>query len=241
MDAGEQLGPARSAAAAVVAHPAQRARLPVNARPVIDRPMRSNSVTGWWGASAFAAAATVAAAALVLFGAGERGTDIALKATARLSFLLFWLAYAGGGLAALVGPALQLLKRHGRDFGLAFASAHLIHIALVVWLCWIGAAPDAGVFRFFVPPLVFVYILALFSIRRLQQVLGRTGWWLLRTFAMTYIAYAFAADFRPYPLGGTMHILEYLPFAVLSIAGPILYFAALLPSVLDSRRKRPLA
>jgi hypothetical protein len=192
-------------------------------------------------ASAFAAAATLAAAALVLFGAGERGTDLALKATARLSFLLFWLAYAGGGLAALVGPALQPLKRHGREFGLAFASAHLIHIALVVWLCWIGVAPDAGVFRFFVPPLVFVYILALFSIRRLQQALGRTGWRLLRTFAMTYIAYAFAADFRPYPLGGTMHILGYLPFAVLSITGPIFYFAALLPSVLDGRHKRLLA
>jgi hypothetical protein len=169
-------------------------------------------------ASAFAAAATLAAAALVLFGAGERGTDIALKATARLSFLLFWLAYAGGGLAMLAGPGLQSLKRHGREFGLAFASAHLIHIALVVWLCWIGAAPDAGVFRFFLPPLVFVYILALFSIRRLRQALGRIGWWLLRTFAMTYIAYAFATDFWPYPLGGAVHILEYLPFAVLSIA-----------------------
>ena len=38
-----------------------------------------------------------------------------------------------------------------------------------------------------------------------------------------------------------MHILGYLPFAVLSITGPIFYFAALLPSVLAGRRKRLLA
>jgi hypothetical protein len=31
--------------------------------------------------------------ALAALGHGERGTDVALQMTARLSFLLFWLAY----------------------------------------------------------------------------------------------------------------------------------------------------
>jgi hypothetical protein len=180
--------------------------------------------------SAFAAAAVLAAATLAVFGAGERGTDIALQATARLSFLLFWLAFAGSGLALIAPPVLQPLKRHGRDFGLAFASAHLVHVGLVVWLCWIGAAPNAGTFRFFVPPLLFVYVLALFSIRRLQQALGRNGWWWLRNVAMVWIAYAFAVDFLRYPLlDGPKHLVEYLPFALLSIAGPVLFLLSLLP------------
>jgi hypothetical protein len=187
--------------------------------------------------AAFAAAAVLAATAFAAFGAGERGTDIALQATARLSFLLFWLAYAGSGVAALLGPAAQPLRRHGRDFGLAFAAAHLVHVGLVGWLCWIGAAPVAGVFLFFGPPLVLVYVLALFSIRHLQQALGRTGWRLLRTAGMTYIAYAFAVDFLREPLfDGAKHIVEYLPFAVLSVAGPVFYLVALLPSAGRTRK-----
>ena len=62
--------------------------------------MPTKPTTAVWMGAAFAAAAALAGIALAAFGAGERGTDIALKVTARFSFLLFWLAYAGGGLAA---------------------------------------------------------------------------------------------------------------------------------------------
>jgi hypothetical protein len=55
---------------------------------------------------------------------------LALELTARWSFLLFWLAYAGNAVAILFGAQLAA----GREFGLAFASAHLVHIGLVVWL-----------------------------------------------------------------------------------------------------------
>lgn len=185
--------------------------------------------TALWMGSAFAAATALAAVALAVFGAGEHGTVTALRVTARFSFVLFWLAYTGGGLAALLGPALRPLKRCGRELGLAFAAAHLVHVGLIIWLCWIGAAPVSGVFRFFAPPLACVYILVLFSFPRLQQMLGHTGWRLLRTTAMTYIAYAFATDFLRDPLGRSIsHVVEYLPFAALSVAGPILYFVPLL-------------
>jgi hypothetical protein len=126
-----------------------------------------------------------AAGRVPVFGAGKLGTGHALQISARFSFLLFWLAYAGGGLALLIGPAAGFLRRHGRDFGLAFAAAHLVHILLVVWLCWIGATPRIGVFIFFVPPAVVVYVLVLFSIPTLQRRLGRTRWTVLRTVAMT--------------------------------------------------------
>lgn len=190
-----------------------------------------------WMGSAFGTAAVLAAIVLAVFGAGKPGTVDALQVTARFSFLLFWLAYAGGGLAVLLGPPLQPLQRHGRDFGLAFAAAHLVHIGLVAWLCWIGATPAIEVFRFFVPPLAVVYILALFSMRSLQQVLGRMLWGLLRTVGMTYIAYAFAADFLTSPLSGnTTHIVMYAPFAVLTVAGPVLHAISLVPSLRRTRQ-----
>jgi hypothetical protein len=186
----------------------------------------------WWMASAFAAAAVIAASVLAVFGAGPQGTGTALQITARFSFLLFWIAYAGGGLALLIRPAAGFLRRHGRDFGLSFAAAHLVHIGLVGWLCWIGAAPEKRVFVFFVPPLVVVYVLALFSIPTLQHRLGRPLWTLSRTVGLTYIAYAFAADFLSEPFSGdTTHVLMYAPFAILSVAGPVLCALSFAPSL----------
>ena len=72
--------------------------------------------------------AFVIAGIVVTFGTGERGTSIALRATARWSFLLFWLAYVGGAAARLCERCFNSGGRHGRDFGLSFASAHLIHV-----------------------------------------------------------------------------------------------------------------
>jgi hypothetical protein len=182
-----------------------------------------------WMLSAFCAAGGLAGLVLAALGFDERGTDIALQATARFSFLLFWPAYAGGALATLFGPMFEPLKRHGREFGLAFASAHLIHIALVGWLIQIGAPPPLGTFVFFGIALLWVYLLALFSIVRLQRMLGPKVWWLLRWIGLNYIAYAFAADFlRVSPVDSLKHLIGYFPFAVLSVLGPALCLAAFL-------------
>jgi hypothetical protein len=202
--------------------------------------MRTKSAAWLWMALAFAAALALAAGVLVTFGAAERGTDIALQMTARFSFLLFWLAYTGGGLAVILGPAVEPVRLHGREFGLSFASAHLVHIGLVVWLCWIGAVPGTGVFLFFGPPLATIYVLALFSIRSIQQMIGHVLWRVLRTVGMTYIAYAFAADFIRAPLSSdTRHLVMYTPFAVLSIAGPVLHALSFVPQTWRAQRPRP--
>ena len=184
------------------------------------------SAAAWIG-SAFCAALSLAALVIAALGPGERGTDVALEATARLSFLLFWPAYTAGALTALFGPAFEPLKRRAREFGLAFASAHLVHLALVVWLTHIGAAPPLGTFVIFGVAVLWTYLLALFSIGRLQQTLGSWGWWTLRVVGLNYIAYAFALDFLRYPqFGSFKYLVGYLPFAVLSVFGPLLRLAA---------------
>ena len=64
------------------------------------------TTTSSWMAAAFLIALVSAIAVLATFGAGERGTVIALRVTARWSFLLFWLAYTGSAMARLLDPAL---------------------------------------------------------------------------------------------------------------------------------------
>ena len=209
-------------------------------RLVIDCRMRSNSATIAWVATAFAGTAVVAGTVLALSGADEHGTVLALKLTARMAFLLFWPAYVAGALALLPGAALAFPKRHARDFGLAFAAAMLVHAALIAWLCWIDAAPASGVFLFFGPPLAFIYILALASLPRLRQMLGHIGWRVLQVVGMSWVAYAFATDFLGEPLhGGARYLVGYLPFAAMSIIGPVLYAVSLLPPLRRLRRASP--
>ena len=70
-------------------------------------------------------------------------------------------------------------------------------------------------------------LLTLYSFDSLRDRLGHKGWWFLKVFGLNYIAYAFAVDFLSGPLLGDLkHIAGYLPFAILSIAGPSLRLAA---------------
>jgi hypothetical protein len=189
--------------------------------------MRSARDDGLWMGAALLAAFCLAGLVLGLLGFGERGTVAALLATARLSFLLFWVAYSGGALAALFGRLFQPVKAHAREFGLAFAAAHLVHIGLVGWLCAIGHAPGVPVFVFFGIALVWTWLLALFSFSRWREAAHPAVWWLLRVVGMNYIAYAFAVDFLKDPFGGGVkQLVEYLPFATLAVVGPALRLAA---------------
>ena len=85
-----------------------------------------------WMAAAFGAALVLTAVTLMLHGTDNKSTRLALELTARFSFVLFWLAYAGGAIATLF--RVDALAGRGREFGLAFAAAHLVHVGLVIWL-----------------------------------------------------------------------------------------------------------
>jgi hypothetical protein len=184
--------------------------------------------------AAFLAALGLAVIILVIFGVGERGTAIALRATARWSFLLFWPAYAGGAIARL-WPRLNGLARHGRELGLAYASAQLIHVGLVLWIIHV-ATGSSGAMVFFWVGIFCTYLLALLSLPRLQDALEPRLWRILRTIALEYIAIAFTADFitlHAHALGEQP--LSYLPFALMLVSGAGLRFVAFL-----DRRLRPL-
>jgi hypothetical protein len=184
--------------------------------------------------AAFLVALGLAVIVLVIFGVGERGTAIALRATARWSLLLFWPAYAGSAIAWL-WPRLSGFARRGRELGLAYASAQLIHVGLVLWIIHVTTGPS-GAMVFFWVGIFCTYLLALFSLPRLRNSLEPRLWRILRTIALEYIAIAFTADFitlHAHELG--THPLSYLPFAIMLVSGAGLRFVAFW-----DRRLRPL-
>jgi hypothetical protein len=159
-----------------------------------------------------------------------------LRVTARWSFLLFWLAYVGGAMARLCGPRLDGFARRGRELGLAFASAHLVHVGLVLWL-FMGP----GGMVFFWIGILCTYLLALFSLPRLRDKLGPRLWRIFRTIALEYIALVFAADFILGPLqaGGLgKYPLTYLPFALMLVGGAGLRLATFLDRKLRHLREK---
>jgi hypothetical protein len=190
-------------------------------------------------AAAFGVALLLAVVILAVMGADAHGTVAALRATARLSYALFWPAYAGASMARVFGPRFAPLAHRARCFGLAFAAAHLVHIGLVVWLYRISAHPPLSetMFWFFTMAIAWTYLLALLSVARLAEAVGRGRSRILRAVGIEYIAFAFLVDFVITPLRfGVRQPLEYLPFALLAVAGPILRFAALARNLRLDRR-----
>ena len=188
--------------------------------------LRQSRLELWLGvALGVALAATILI--LGIAGAGEKPTRLALEVTARWSFLLFWLAYTGNALAQLTG--WEGIGGHGREFGLSFAAAHLVHVGLVVWLSYLlgRVALTGGLLIFFLVGLFWVYLLAALSFGGVQ-VIGRQAWRVIRFVGMNYILIAFGRDFvlpilHPKPTQHTLaHALAYAPFAALSVAAPLL-------------------
>jgi hypothetical protein len=194
------------------------------------------SGAGPWMCGAFCAALALSVVVLATMGTGDRGTSIALQLTGRLSLLIFWPAYAGAATAALFGPRFRILAQHGRTFGLAYASAQLVHFGLVVHIISIsGPLSLNSIMPFFAVGIVWTYLLAFSSIERVSKLFSPGSLRILRNVGLEYLAIVFFADLVLTPIGTHFrHPLEYLPFSILIIVAPILRLAAIL------RRGQPI-
>jgi hypothetical protein len=185
--------------------------------------------TALWIGGGFGATVAVAGLILAAKGTGESGVKFAALMSARVAFLFFWPAYAGGAAARLFGPALSGLARHGREFGLAFAAALSVHLALVLWLFLISAHPPVGpaVIVTFGLGALWLYALAAASLIPVGQVPSPKALRIFRTAGLEYIALLFVYDFVLSPLrNGFSHPLEYLPFSLMIVVGVILRLVA---------------
>jgi hypothetical protein len=181
--------------------------------------MKSTLGAQLWMTAAFGATLISVVIVFAIMGTGEKGTVAALRVSVRLSFLLFWAAYAGRALAVLFGPMFDCLARHGRNFGLAFAAALSVHLGLVGWFYHVSARP------FHLNHLIsaeligvaWIYVLAGFSTKRLRNAISLDLWRRMRTLGTEYIAIIFAFNFAVFPT-----TITYFPFLLLIVAGMIL-------------------
>lgn len=182
-----------------------------------------------WMSVAFCAALGLAVAVLTVMGAGDQGISMALRLTGRLSFLFFWPAYAGSAVAFLFGHRFGIISRLGRQSGLAYASAQLVHLGLVGWLVWRSRGPPQdAIMPLFAIGVAWTYILAFSSVQPLQQLFDPDLWRIFRHLGLEYIALVFFADFVFGPIeNGVQSPIEYLPFALLLISGSLLRMAVM--------------
>jgi magnesium-transporting ATPase (P-type) len=190
--------------------------------------MRKGTTTEWM-AAAFGVGLAIVFIARVVEGPGER-VSLALRATARWSFLLFWLASAGNALKTLFGRRFLALAQHARQFGLSFASAHLAHLGVVAWIYYSSENPPSrSTLIFFGIAVFWTYLLAVLSINHLSDKLNPRAWRILRTLGVEYIAFAFLVDFANHTFqDGIANVMIYSPFVILATAGPPLRLAAAL-------------
>jgi hypothetical protein len=196
--------------------------------------MNSELTTWGWMGGAFAVALGLAASVLTVHGVDANGIGAALRLTARWSFLLFWMAYTGKALGVLFGPSCARIAKRSRDFGLAFAAAHIIHLGLVFGLYWITSRLPLppGLFIFFGFGVFWTYLLAGLSFGGLANAMGPIAWRLIRLLGMNYILLAFANDFVLSVVHsgvtnlGISRFVEYVPFAALTAAAPVLCLVA---------------
>ena len=126
------------------------------------------------------------------------------------------------------------LARHGRELGLAYASAQLVHVGLILWIIHIAKGP-VGAMVFFWVGIFCTYLLALFSLPQLRDALEPRLWRIFRTIALEYIALAFAADFITLQADEfSKYPLSYLPFALMLVSGAGLRVVAFLDRKFDT-------
>ena len=131
---------------------------------------------------AVATSLALAAALLVAGGAGKEATRLALRATARLSFVYFIVAFVASPLARVwPGPVARWLVRRRRAFGVAFAGSMSVHVGCILRLYWLYAperppmVTDAD-FAIGIPGLVLVALMAVTSLVAVRRRMAPAHW-----------------------------------------------------------------
>ena len=178
--------------------------------------------------AAFIGALTLAIVAIIARGPGLSGVDIGLRLTARFSYTFFWLAYVGGSLTNLFGPAFRIVGRRARELGLAFASAQLVHVGLVARLAWLSQPESLSdaVMPFFAIAIVWTCLLAALSSNYARQICNPHIRNILITIGSEYIALTFFTDFVLLPKYPIQIPLLYIPFWIMIFVGPLLRIAS---------------
>ncbi len=156
----------------------------------------------------FCVAAALAGVAATLLGLSTGTTAIeswqlAARYTARVSFLIFMPVYVASAWYRLApGTASRALMRRRRAAGLAFATAHTIHLgALVTFVRMSGEAPALVTLVVGGGAYLTMFAMAATSNDAAVRMLGR-NWKRLHAFGIQYIWFVFAQSYARRALAG---------------------------------------
>jgi methionine sulfoxide reductase heme-binding subunit len=135
----------------------------------------------------------LAVAILAFAGSGRDGTELALRSTARVSFVWFLLAFLATPLARLRPGALGewLLDRRGA-IGIVFGLSMSMHVAFILRLYWLYAPARPPMvndtdFSIGIPGLVFVALMTATSFLEPRRRLGEAWWHRLHTTGIYFV------------------------------------------------------
>lgn len=159
----------------------------------------------------------------------ERGTREALRATARISLVLFSLAFAARPIHQLAGrPATAWLLRERRTIGVCFGFSFLAHLLLIVRLFFLNgtlALPDAVTVLDVViggPGILLVVLMTITSAVKIRRAIPTPVWHRLHTFGLYYVWFVYTACLTN-SISAKSHLYpayHYVPF--LALLGTVL-------------------
>jgi DMSO/TMAO reductase YedYZ heme-binding membrane subunit len=192
---------------------------------------KSASLEGWGLLRTLILAISLWSLATWLLWGGEADAARAvIRATARISLLLFLAAFLASSLQRLVpGEATSWLRRNRRQLGLGFAWSHFVHL-LFIFLYWRLDAPaflEGRTPGSFVPGTIgylLIAALAVTSFDRTARAIGPRAWKLLHKAGVWYIFLLFAISLGKRAEANSL----YLGFLVIMAVALLVRLAALI-------------
>jgi sulfoxide reductase heme-binding subunit YedZ len=175
-----------------------------------------------WALTYWAAAIVILMSAPILFSLGwnDASFHVAIRATARTSFGLFFFAFTASSLYRLLPfKFTRWLLRNRRYIGVSFAVSHFVHLSLIATIALVFLSEqNAAQVIFGFPAYCFIMAMALTSSDRAQAWLGLDRWRLLHLVGGYYILLVFSLSFIIHAL---VEPVFYTPFiiAVIGILG----------------------
>lgn len=167
------------------------------------------------------------------FKMDETTIRMAIRITARISFVLFLGAFLGDALYRLVpAPATRWLKAHKDLFTLGFAGSHTVHLAFILAL--MAAIGRENVLKGIMPITFTVGFVLIYALAA-GVLLRHFTFWSLRFEALAhyYLITLFAVSFTRHAIANP---LFYTPFVLVAVAAIAVRIAA----AVQSRKEQPL-
>lgn len=143
---------------------------------------------------------------------------LALRLTARLSYMMYLLVFVARPLRQLVaGTATGWLLRERRSIGIAFAAMHSVHLGLIAYRFSVVPGLEYAVIDavFGGTAYLLLYLMLITSFDAPARALGAKNWRLLHKIGLYYIGFIFVATLLP-EAGEPVYRLERTWFVVLT-------------------------